>query len=102
MARKVNQIVPRGARTWRVSVCSGRDAESKRRKYLNQTIHGGLQDAQSHLNKMLSERDHGRNLDSAKPTLNQYLDRWLDVCAKAAALCPAAARREEFGTLPAS
>src|SRR6516164_6565265 len=82
MARKVGQIVRRGARTWLVRVYNGRDPESKKRKYLNQTIHGGLRDAQSHLNKMLGERDRGRNLDSSKHTLNQYLDRWLEVCAK--------------------
>jgi integrase len=54
----------------------------EKRKYLNQTVHGGLRDAQSHLNKMLGERDRGRNFDSSKQTLNQYLDRWLEVCAK--------------------
>jgi integrase len=63
MARKVGQIVRRGARTWLVRVYNGRDAESKKRKYLSRTIHGGLRDAQSHLNKMLGERDRGRNLE---------------------------------------
>ena len=29
-----------------------------------------------------NERDFGRNLDSSRQTLNQYLDRWLEVCAK--------------------
>jgi hypothetical protein len=82
MARKVGQIVRRGDRTWLVRVYNGRDPESKKRKHLNQTIHGGLRDAQSHLNKILAERDRGRNLDSSRQTLNQYLDRWLDVCAK--------------------
>jgi hypothetical protein len=83
MARKVGQIVRRGDRTWLVRVYNDRDAESKKRKYLNRTIHGGLRDAQSHLNKMLeNERDFGRNLDSSRQTLNQYLDRWLEVCAK--------------------
>src|SRR5579863_6050786 len=60
---------------------SGPDYSTKR-KYLNQTVHGGLRDAQSHLNKMRGERDRDRNLDSLKQTLNQYLDRWLEVCAK--------------------
>ena len=63
MARKVGQIVRRAARTWLVRVYNGRDAETKKRKYLNQTIHGGLRDAQAHLNKMLGERERGRNLD---------------------------------------
>jgi len=82
MARKVGQIIGRAPRTWLVRVYAGRDAESKKRKYLNRTIHGGLRDAQAHLNRMLSERDLGRNLDSSKQTLNLYLDRWLEVCAK--------------------
>lgn len=82
MARKVGQIIRRGDRTWLVRVYNGRDVDTKKRKYVNQTVHGGLRDAQAHLNKMLGERDRGRNLDSSKQTLNQYLDRWLEVCAK--------------------
>lgn len=82
MARKVGQIIGRGPRTWLVRVYAGRDAETKKRKYLNKTIHGGLRDAQAHLNRMLSERDLGRNIHSSKQTLDQYLDRWLAVCAR--------------------
>ena len=82
MARKVGQIVGRGRRTWLVRVYNGRDPETKKRTYLNQTIHGGLRDAQAHRNKMLGERDRGRNLDSPKQTLNEFLDRWLELCAK--------------------
>src|SRR5260370_33448049 len=82
MARKVGQIVGRGPRIWLVRVYNGRDLETKKRNYLNQTIHGGLRVAQVHLNKMLGERDRGRNLNSSKQTLNQSLDRWLEVCAK--------------------
>ena len=75
MARKVGQIVGRGRRTCLVRVYHGHDPETKKRKYLDQTIHGGLRDAQAHLNKMLGERDRGRNLDSSKQTLNEFLDR---------------------------
>ena len=82
MARKVGQIVRRGARTWLVRVYNGRDPETTKRKYLNQTVYDGLRDAQAHLNKMLGERDRGRNLDSSKQTLNEFLDRWLELCAK--------------------
>jgi hypothetical protein len=71
MARKVGQIVRRGSCTWLVRVYTGRDMETKKRTYLNQTVHGGLRDAQAHLNKMLGERDCGRKLDSSKQTLNQ-------------------------------
>jgi integrase len=82
MARKVGQIIRRGPRTWLVRVYNGRNSETKKRRYLSRTIHGGLRDSQAHLNKMLSERDRGRNLDSSKQTLNQYLDRWLQLCAR--------------------
>jgi hypothetical protein len=50
MARKTGQIVGRAPRTWVVRVYVGRNAETKKRKYLNKTIHGGLRDAQAHLN----------------------------------------------------
>jgi site-specific recombinase XerC len=82
MARKVGQIIRRGTRTWLVRVYSGRDVETKKRTYLNQTVHGGLRDAQAYLNKMRGERDRGRKLDSSKRTLNHYLDEWLELCAK--------------------
>jgi hypothetical protein len=51
------------AQVARIPVYNGHDPETKQRKYLNQTIHGKLRDAQAHLNKMLGERDRGRNLD---------------------------------------
>jgi hypothetical protein len=61
MARKVGQIFGRGPCTWLVRVYNGHDPETKKRKYLNKTIRGGLRDAQAHPNKMLGERDLGRN-----------------------------------------
>lgn len=74
MGRKVGHIVRRGECAWLVRVYNGRDADTKKRKYLNHTVHGGLRDAQAHLNEMLGERDRARSLDSSKQTLNQYLD----------------------------
>ena len=56
MARKTGQIIGRAPRTWVVRVYVGRDAETKKRKYLNKTIHGGLRAAQAHLNRLLGER----------------------------------------------
>jgi hypothetical protein len=58
-----------GPRTWLVRVYNERDPETKKRNYPNQTIPGGLRDAQAHLNQMLGERYRGRNLDSSKQTL---------------------------------
>jgi len=45
-------------------------------------IHGGLRLAQAHLNRMLAERDLGRNIRSSRQTLDQCLDHWLDICAR--------------------
>jgi hypothetical protein len=59
-----------------------RGSEAKERIDLSQTIHDRLRDAQADFNKMLGERDRGRKLDSSKQTLNRYLDRWLELCAK--------------------
>lgn len=73
MARKVRQIVRRWARIWLVGVYTGRNPETKKQKYLNQIVYRGLQGAHTHLNKILGERDRGRNLDSSKQTLNEFL-----------------------------
>ncbi len=81
MARKVGQIIGRRPRTWLVRLYTGLDTETGKRNYLNKTIHGTLRDAQSHLNRILCERDHGRNLESSRLTLNDFLDRWLEACA---------------------
>ena len=73
------QRVPK---TWLVRIYVGRDRETRRRKYVGKFIHGGLRSAQAHLNRMLSERDLARNIRSSQQTLSQYLDHWLDICAR--------------------
>jgi hypothetical protein len=45
MARKAGQIITRGASTWLVRVCLGREPQMGTRKYHNQTIHGPFRDA---------------------------------------------------------
>lgn len=82
MARKAGQIVRRGHSTWLVRVYNGRNAEMKKRDCLNQTIYGGRREAQAHLNRVLGECDRGRNLTLSKQTLNQHLDRRIEICAK--------------------
>jgi len=42
----------------------------------------GLRSAQAHLNRKLAERDLGRNIRSSRQTVGQYLDHWLDICAR--------------------
>lgn len=83
MARKVGQIIARGERTWLIRVYLGRDHETHKRKYHNRTIHGPMREAQAYLTRKLRERDLGRDLEGAKITLNEYLDRWLETAVKA-------------------
>src|SRR5204863_8199212 len=82
MARKVGQIIARGDRRWLIRVYLGRDHETKKRNYDNRTIHGPMREAQAYLTKKLRERDLGRDLEGAKITLNEYLDRWLETAVK--------------------
>jgi hypothetical protein len=82
MARKTGQIIRRGSSTWLVRIYVGRDTETRKRKYIGKFIHGGLRAAQAHLNRMLAERDLGRNIRSSRQTLGQHLDHWLDTCAR--------------------
>jgi integrase len=82
MARKVGQIIARGDRRWLIRVYLGRDHETKKRNYHNRTIRGSMREAQAYLTKKLRERDLGRDMEGAKITLNEYLDRWLETAVK--------------------
>ena len=82
MARKVGQIIARGDRRWLIRVYLGRNQETNKRKYHNRTIHGPMREAQAYLTRRLRERDLGRDLEGAKITLNEYLDRWLETAVK--------------------
>jgi integrase len=82
MARKVGQIIARGDRRWLIRVYLGRDHETKKRNYHNRTVRGSMREAQAYLTKKLRERDLGRDLEGAKVTLNEYLDRWLETAVK--------------------
>jgi hypothetical protein len=93
MARKTGQIIRRGAATWLVRIYVGRDQETGKRGYIGKAIHGGLRAAQAHLNKMLAERDLGRNIRSSRQTL------WAVSRSLARHLCPAAAQGEELSRL---
>lgn len=82
MARKVGQIIARGDHRWLIRVYLGRDHETNKRKYHNRTIHGSMREAQAYLTKRLRERDLGRDLEGARITLNEYLDRWIQTAVK--------------------
>jgi len=82
MARKVGQIIARGDRRWLIRVYLGRNHETKKRNYHNRTIRGPMREAQAYLTRKLRERDLGRDLEGAKITLNEYLDRWIQTAVK--------------------
>src|SRR5438067_3024507 len=82
MARKVGQIIARGDRRWLIRVYISADRETQKRKYHNRTIHGPMREAQAYLTRKLRERDLGRDLEGAKITLNEYLDRWIQTAVK--------------------
>jgi hypothetical protein len=82
MARKVGQIIARGDRRWLIRVYFDRDHETKKRNYDNRTIHGPMREAQAYLTRKLRERDLDRDLEGAKITLNEYLDRWIKTAVK--------------------
>jgi hypothetical protein len=83
MARKLGQIVARGQSNWLVRVYLGRDAQTGKRKYHNQTIYGPFREAQRFLNLKLQQRDSGRVTRAAVLSLNQLLDQWLTTVVKA-------------------
>src|SRR5438876_9952179 len=41
-----------------------------------------MREAQAYLTRKLRERDLGRDLEGAKITLNEYLDRWIQTAVK--------------------
>jgi integrase len=82
MARKQGQIIARGQSAWLVRIYQGRDPQTGTRKYLNQTIHGPLREAQRFLNTKLQQRDRTRSPRAAVISLNQFLDQWLATVAK--------------------
>ncbi len=81
MTRRQGQIIPRGDQRWLVRVSFGRDPETRQRKYRSRTICGSFRSAQHYLNARLAECDQGRELAGEDLTLNQYLDRWLELAA---------------------
>jgi hypothetical protein len=82
MARKTGQIIRRGPQMRMVRIYVGRDPETRKRRYIGKSIHGGLRAAQAHLNRMFAERDLGRNIRSSRQTLGQYLDHWLEISGR--------------------
>ena len=82
MRRRQGQIIPRGDHRWLVRIFLGLDPETRRRRYSSRTLRGSFRSAQHYLNARLAECERGRELAGEDLTLNQYLDRWLELAAR--------------------
>lgn len=82
MARRHGQIIPRGDHSWLVRVYLGLNHETRRRRYVNRTVRGSFHSAQQYLNAKITECEESRELDGVHLTLDQYLDRWLELAAR--------------------
>jgi len=60
----------------------GARSQTGTRKYLNQTIHSPLREAQRFLNLKLQQRDKTGSPRAAAISLNQFLDQWLTTVAR--------------------
>lgn len=60
MTRKLGQVIRSGLSRWLVRIYNGRAPETRRRRYMGKSIHGGPARRAAHLNRMLAERDRLR------------------------------------------
>jgi len=75
------QIIKRGDNTWLVRIFTGRDAQGKRR-YLNKTVRGTKKDANTYLSNTLAAMSTGAFVEPVKLTVDEYLNKWLELAAK--------------------
>jgi integrase len=75
------QIIKRGDKTWVVRIFTGRDSKGKR-NYLNKTIKGNKKDAETYLNKTMTEISSGTFVEASPLTIDSYLEKWLTTAAR--------------------
>ncbi len=71
-------IQERGKQSWRIRAYVGRDGTGTKR-YVSRTVRGTRRDAERELSRLLVEVDEGRFVASPATTLDELLDRWLEV-----------------------
>lgn len=74
-------LVKRGKDTWQVRIFLGRD-ETGRTKFFNETVKGRRKDAEILHTKKKREIDMGIFVEHSKITVDEFLDKWLEVAAK--------------------
>jgi integrase len=80
-SRNAGQIIQRGRDSWLVRIYRGED-EAVRCLYMNTTIRGKKKNAQDYVNKTLTAISTGTFVQRSRLSLGQYLDRWLETCAR--------------------
>src|SRR5215831_20259897 len=76
--RRTAQVKKRGDNKWLISVYLGTDAAGKK-LYSAKMVEGTRTEAEKQLRAFLSERDAGAVVAPSALTLDQHLDRWLDL-----------------------
>ena len=76
--RRTGQVKKRGDNKWLISVYLGTDAAGKK-LYSAKMVEGTRTEAEKQLRAFLSERDAGAVVAPSALTLDQHLDRWLDL-----------------------
>jgi integrase len=71
-------IIPRGVNTYLIRVYLGRDAVTKKRVEINQTMHGTLTSAKKLEAKLKSQKESGDLIKTPQMALNALLDLYLD------------------------
>ncbi len=74
-------VVKKGKDKWLVRVFIGRD-ENGRTKFFNEIFQGKKDDAKAFEAKKRAELKSGVVLEHSKTTIDEYLDKWLEVAAK--------------------
>jgi hypothetical protein len=88
MGRKVGQIVACGRRTWLVRVYNGRDPETKKRKYLNQSIRGGSNPLDWEAARLLEwQREKAGTIEALHDVLKNELAVGVMPCGRFGANC---------------
>lgn len=78
---KSMSVVKRGKDTWQVRIFLGRDKAGKTR-FFNETVKGRRKDAESLERKKKQELEVGVCIEHSKISVNEYLDKWLELAAK--------------------
>jgi len=76
--RREGEVKKRGDNKWFIRIFLGLDAEGKKR-YSSKVVEGTRTEAEKQLRAFLSERDAGAIVAPSAVTLDQHLDRWLEL-----------------------